>query len=188
MSRFFLGATLAVAMMTSGFAADAATEECCLEEGSSISPFYVTKVAGAEDDGVEVGEPLCYRCRYGSRPMVMVFSRKTGGQMPKFVKELNAAVKANEENQLKGLVTLIGNDADELKEQGVKFAKQAGAVHVPVVVAKDTETGPASYKIPESADVTVVVANDSQVVSTHTFKADSIDVAAVMKEVKEMLN
>lgn len=188
MSRLFLGATLAVAMMTSSFAADGATKEACLQSGDSIGAFYVTKVAGAEEDGVEVGESLCYRCRYSSRPMVMVFTRKTDGEMPKLVKELNAAVKANDEKSLKGLVTLIGDDADKLKEEGVKFAKTAGSDSVPVVVAKDTKTGPSSYKISESDDVTIVVANDSQVVGTHTFKADSIDIAAVMKEVKEMLN
>lgn len=188
MSRLFLGATLAVAMMTSSFAADSATKEACLQSGDSIGAFYVTKVAGADEDGVEVGENLCYRCRYGSRPMVMVFTRKTDGQMPKLVKELNAAVKANESEKLQGLVTLIGDDADELKKEGVKFAKSAGADSVPVVVAKDTKMGPSSYKIGESDDVTIVVASDSQVVATHTFEADSIDIAAVMKEVKEMLN
>jgi hypothetical protein len=33
-----------------------------------------------------------------------------------------------------------------------------------------------------------VIANDSQVVARHEFDADKIDVAAVMSEVKQMLN
>ncbi len=188
MSRLFLGAALTVAMLsTSAIAADSATSEC-LQEGDSIGAFYVTKVAGAEDDGVEVGEELCYRCRYSSRPMVMVFTRSTEGKLPTLVKELDAAVKANEDHQLKGLVTLIGGEKGELKKQGEKFARVAGAKNVPVVVADEIKNGPASYQIADDSEVTIVVAKDSQVVATHIFKADAIDVPAVMKEVRSMLN
>jgi hypothetical protein len=160
-----------------------------LKCGDSIGAFYVTKVAGAEDDGVEQGEQLCYRCKYGSRPMVMVFARETGGKVNQLVKEIDAAVKANEDAELKGLVTLMGEDVAALKQSAAKFAKKSGATQIPVVVAKDNVTGPSNYKIDGKAAVTVVVAKEGGVVATHNFaKANKVDVAAVMGEVKKMLN
>lgn len=143
----------------------------------------MTKVAGAEDDGVEAGEALCYRCKYGSRPMVMVFARQTSEPVAKLVKELDSAVASNGDAQLKSFVTLFGEKADSMKSEGKKMA----AKNVPVVVAKD-KNGPANYKLSDDAQITVVIANDSQVVARHEFDADKIDVAAVMSEVKQMLN
>lgn len=161
----------------------------CLEAGDGIAPFYVTKVAGAENDGVEQGEELCYRCKYGSRPMVMVFARDTSGKLNQLVKRIDAAVQANEEAQLKGLVTLLGDDVSTLKDRAAKVAKKSGAKLVPVVVAKDNKSGPSSYKIDKDAAITVVLANNSKVVATKSFaSADKVDIAAVMKVVKKMVN
>ncbi|WP_182864755.1 hypothetical protein [Stieleria mannarensis] len=160
-----------------------------LKAGDAIGAFYVTKVCGAEDDGVEQGEKLCYRCKYGSRPMVMVFARDTGGKLNELVKEIDAAVKANEDAKLKGFVTLMGKDADALKDVATKVAETSGATAVPVVIANDHETGPSNYKIDEKAAVTVVIANDSKVVAARKFnKADKVNVAAVMKAVNKAIN
>ena len=84
---------------------------------------------------------------------------------------------------------LMGDDAAALKDSAAKVAKKSGAKMVPVVVAKDNVSGPSNYKIDGDAAVTIVVANESQVVAAHKFaKADKIDVAAVMSEVTKMLN
>ena len=43
--------------------------------GERVGAFTVTKVTGNPDDGVEDGKKLCYRCKMGQRPVVMVFAR-----------------------------------------------------------------------------------------------------------------
>ncbi|MCC9599260.1 hypothetical protein LOC67_01715 [Stieleria sp. JC731] len=180
-------ALLAVSAVSSVHAGEEG--DACLQSGDGIGAFYVVKVAGAEDDGVEQGQKLCYRCRYGSRPMVMVFARETEGEVGKLVKELDAAVAANEDSQLRGLVTMLGKDESSLKDSASKFASKTGAKHVPFVVATDHEAGPSSYKIAEDAAVTVVVASDSKVVASHSYKStDKVDVTAIMGEVKKALN
>ncbi|MCM2369548.1 hypothetical protein [Aporhodopirellula aestuarii] len=156
--------------------------------GDNISMFLVTKVAGAEDDGVEAGATTCYRCKYGQRPMVMVFTRSTDGAVAKFVKELDSTVAKHADDQLKGLVTLIGGESEDLTSQAKAIADKTDAKHVPIVVAKDTDNGPASYKLDDQTAVTVVLVNHSQVVARHDFAADKIDSAAVMTQVNEMLN
>ena len=137
MSKMFLGAALLVAMTSTYAGAADATES--LKQGDPIGPFIVTKVAGAEDDGIETGESLCYRCRYGSRPMVMVFSRDAGAGVAQLVKEIDSAVSANSDSELKGLVTLLGNDRDALKKQATQMVKDSGAKHIPMVISEDPE-------------------------------------------------
>jgi hypothetical protein len=158
-----------------------------LKKGDAAGAFYVTKVAGAEEDGVRVGTELCYRCRYGSRPMVMVFTRRTGGEIPKLMQQLDSAVVDNEASQFRALVTLMGEDAAKVKESAAQVAERSGVKHVPIVVAKETVGGPANYRLSKSADVTIVVASDSQVVSAKTYQSDRIDIAAIMGEVNTLV-
>lgn len=187
MLRWNLAMVLSVALVGSMTATTSPVLADSLKEGDSIGVFYVTKVAGAENDDVEPGEDLCYRCRYGSRPMVIVFARRTDGKVPELVQAMDAAILEHEESSLKGLLTLFGDDASKLKEEAGKVARTTAVQHVPVVVARETKTGPLNYKLSSHAAVTVVIAKDSQVVSTHIFSADAIDVPAVMDEVKRML-
>ncbi|WP_153555168.1 hypothetical protein [Roseimaritima sediminicola] len=171
-----------------GFAGNLQAEDKksdCLKEGDPIGAFYVTKVAGAEDDGVEAGQELCYRCRYGQRPMVMVFARKHSEQLNQLVGKLDQAVQSHSDEQLKGFVTLLGGEADSLKKDAEKLASATNVKQVPVVVAKDTKNGPRNYKLDADADVQVVIANNSQVVSNHAFAADKVDVDAVMSDVEK---
>ncbi len=187
MSRLFLGSVLSAALLC-GLVSAADKDSECLKQGDPIGAFFVTKVAGAEDDGVEVGDELCYRCKYGQRPMVMVFARKESDKLAQFVGQLDKAVAKHKSEQLRGLVTVLGADQSDLKNQATKIAKDAQVANIPVVVAADTENGPENYRLDPASDVTVIVANEGQVVAAHSFSADSVDATAVMKEVEEMLN
>jgi len=191
MSRSFYLPSLALLMTLSlavSVGADEASHKDGLKEGDAIGAFHVTKIAGAVDDAVEPGETLCYRCRYGSRPMVLVFARDTGGRVPELLKAIDKSVGENEESKLKGLLTLMGKDASDLKEDAGKIAEQTDTEFVPVVVAEDTKTGPLNYKLSGDDEVTIILAKDSQVVKTHTFSAAKIDVKSIISEVNEMLN
>lgn len=187
MSRLFLGSILSAALVV-GFAGAAESETAGLKQGDPIGAFYVTKIGGADDDGVEKGKELCYRCKYGQRPMVMVFTRKHTDDVKELVKKLDEAVKKHDDHQLRAFVTVMGEDQAALKECAKKIADETSSEKVPVSVASDSANGPASYRIDPNSDVTVIVANESQVVTTKTFSADSIDTAAVLKEVEQMLN
>lgn len=165
---------------------DATAKGLCA--GDDVGAFLVTKVAGAANDDVDDGATLCYRCKYGQRPMVMIFTRTTDGSVSKLIEQVDAAVAKHSKDELKGLVTLIGSEPTKLTTQGKAMASKLKDKNIPIVVAKDTKNGPASYKLDAKTDVTVVLVNQSQVVSRHDFAADKVDVAEVMKQVNEMLN
>lgn len=158
-----------------------------LKTGDPVGVFYVTKVGGALDDGVQPGQDLCYRCRYGSSPMVMVFVRETDGRVLPLVERLDAAVRRHEKSRLRGLVTLLGRGASRLKERASRVADRGKVVKVPIVVAKESETGPLNYKLPADSPVTIVVAKDSQVVKVYTSATSDIPVDSVIREVESIL-
>lgn len=179
-------ATLAAVCFTGNLqAADGDSE--CLAKGDPIGAFYVTKVAGANEDGVEPGDELCYRCRYGQSPMVMVFARKNSDQLTALIGELDKAVAKNSDHRLKSFVTLVGGDGAALQKEAKKLASSTTVSNVPVVVAKDAQNGPRSYKLDPNSDVTVVIANNSQVVANHSFAAGKVDAAAVLKDVQNAI-
>jgi hypothetical protein len=152
-----------------------------LAAGEGIGAFNVTKVAGAADDGVEVGKELCYRCKYGARPQVMVFTRKGGAEVVSLSKELNSAVAKNSEKQLTEFVNVLGD-----KAAAEKTAKELGAdsAKVPVVVPVENENGPANYGLNPDAEVTVIIASKGKVISSTGYAAGKFDAAAVTATVK----
>jgi hypothetical protein len=152
-----------------------------LAAGEGIGAFNVTKVAGAADDGVEVGKELCYRCKYGARPQVMVFTRKGGAEVVSLSKELNSAVAKNSEKQLTAFVNVLGD-----KAAAEKTAKELGAdsAKVPVVVPVENENGPANYGLNPDAEVTVIIASKGKVISSTGYAAGKFDAAAVTATVK----
>lgn len=188
MPRLSLGLIFAVCLFSGMSSTRATAAGECLKRGDAVGVFYVTKIAGAEDDGVNPGEHVCYRCRYGSRPLVMVFARRTGGRLTELVRRLDRAVATHQSSSLKGLVTFVGEDNAELELNAQSVAETAAVKKVPLVVAKERSTGPINYKLSADAAVTIVVAKDSQVVHTHTYDVDKIDVSTVMTEVQQILH
>ncbi len=159
-----------------------------LKKGDPVGAFRVVKIGGATGDGVEPGDDVCYRCRYGSSPLVMVFSRQTGSRTIELAQMLDTAISENEAFKLRGLFTLIGDDFATLKQQAQGFADQSAVQRLPIVVADDFENGPRDFQISPDDEVTIVMAVDSQVVARHVYAADSIDIVAVKRVVAMMLN
>ncbi|HWC90068.1 MAG TPA: hypothetical protein VG433_10445, partial [Pirellulales bacterium] len=103
--KWFAG-ICAIAVLAAATTARASNEvKSGPQEGDKIAPFDVVKCAGATDDGVSVGDKLCYRCKYGAKPMVMVFTRKSD-EISGLVKKLDKAVEKNSDKQLRAFVNI----------------------------------------------------------------------------------
>lgn len=151
-----------------------------LAPGASIGPFQVVKVAGAENDGIaSVGDQLCYRCQYRSRPQVMVFTRSTSEAVAKLTSELNAAVTKNADKELAAFVNVINADKAAAEKSAKDLASHAKTDKIPVVVPVENENGPANYGVNPDAEVTVIVASKGKVVASQGFAAGKFDAAAV---------
>jgi hypothetical protein len=191
MKNFYLFGIAAVFAFAGSAAADKAATDLKSgpQEGESIGAFYVTKLCGAEDDGVDAGKNLCYRCKNGSRPQVMVFTRSAGPKVAQLVRKLDKAVAKHEDSQLRVFVNFMGEDKDDLVETAKKFAAKSKAKNVPFVVPNEFENGPDNYGINSKADVTVVLASDSAVKASYAVaSAKELDVEAVVSNLSKILN
>lgn len=134
-----------------------------LQKGDMIGAFYVTKLAGAEEDGVKVGKNLCYRCKNGGRPQVMVFTRSSDKAVVDLIKQLDAAIPKNEEKQLRAFVNYLGDEKASAKADAEKLAKTSEAANVPFVLPNEFENGPEDYGINPKAEVTIILAKGGKV-------------------------
>lgn len=190
---FVLSLGLVVALAVSGTAsADEAAKKQIKsgpQVGDSLGAFYVTKVAGAEDDGVEKGQNLCYRCRNGAKPQVVVFTRSTDPKVARLIKRLDKAVAENESSKLRVFVNLLGEDKEALADSATKFAAKSKTKNVPFVVPNEFENGPDDYGINSDAEVTITLASDLGVKATHAVaNADDLNIKQVIGDLKKILN
>jgi len=159
------------------------------QEGDPLGAFLVTKCAGAEDDGVEVGQNLCYRCRNGVRPQVVVFIRSMDSKVMELLKQLDTAVTRHEDEKLRAFVNVLGEDQDELEETAKQAAAKSGTKNVPFVVPNEFENGPDNYGINPKAEVTVLLASGLGVKANYAVaKASDLDVNAIVKDISKILN
>ena len=179
-------ALLVAAAVSFGSYAMAEEVKSGLAAEAKIPAFYVVKVAGAPEDGVAVGKELCYRCKNGARPQVMVFTKSTGEAVAALSKELNAAIAKNADAQLTGFVNVMNADKAAAEKAAKELAEKVGAEKLPVVVPVENENGPANYGLNPDAEVTVLIANKGAVVASHGYAAGKFDAAAVKAVIAEI--
>ncbi|MGN6136665.1 MAG: hypothetical protein ACTHOU_19455 [Aureliella sp.] len=169
--------------------ANAADIKSGLKVGEEVGPFDVTKLAGAESDGVKIGQQLCYRCRNSARPQVMVFTRSSDEKVVAFVKKLDAELAKNSDKQLRAFVNYLGENKDSAAEAAKKLCATTKVSNVPFVVPNEFENGPEDYGLNSKAEVTVLVAKDGKVTANHAFaSAKDLDVDSIIKDVEKTVN
>ena len=163
-----------------------------LQPGEDVGAFYVEKVAGNPNDGIEVGKNLCYRCNLGSKPVVMIFSRKADANLAALIKELDAKLPQHKDAKLSAFVNLIGSkDAASLKTTAKKFGESNKSENVAIVVPNDSENGPKDYKLNPEAEVTILIYKEGKVAANHAFapgKLDKSAITSVIADTSKILN
>lgn len=149
-------ASFAAVLLVAGMVV-AADVESGLKVGDNVGAYNVKDITGPN-----AGKSLCYRCNYGARPVINVFTRQVNDDLAKLVKEVDALVEKNKEKKMAAFVTVLAEDADKIAPKLEEMAKKNGIKNVPLTVF-DGESGPPDYKISEKADVTVLLWNKHEV-------------------------
>jgi hypothetical protein len=149
-----------------------------LQPGQPIPAFDVVKCTSV-DDGVKEGTQLCYRCKYGTRPMAIVFTRDSGEQVAKLAAKLDSSVAKNSEKQFKAFVNIMGSNRDDLEASAKSFGAKNKLANVPVVVPVEFENGPDNYGVNPKADVTVMLAVGGKVEASHAFAKGELNDKAI---------
>ena len=159
--------------------------------GEKIGAFHVVKCAGAEEDGVDTGEELCYRCRLGRRPVVTLFVRNIEDEkLITLLESLDKVVGENTEKKMASFINLLGEDSDALTESAKKIVKDSELKNIALVVPVDNENGPKSLEINEKADITVLVYRKGVVAANFAYEKDKLDdeaIKAIIESTDEIL-
>jgi len=158
------------------------------QTGDSLGAFYVTKCAGAETDGVAEGKNLCYRCRNGAKPQVVIFTRSTDKRIVELVQQIDKAIAKNKDSKLTAFVNVLGEDKDDLSDAAKTLAKTSKATNVPFVVPNEFENGPDNYGISPKAEVTIILASRLGVKANIAVSdVNDLKTAAVLADLKKIL-
>ena len=173
-SAMFAGALFAAEALKSG-----------LQPGDAPPPYNVKDCTGPSE-----GKSLCYRCKFGDRPVVNIFAREMTPEVIALVKQIDGVVGKNDEKKMAAFVTLLTNDPDKDEAKLKEIAKKEGLKNVPLTVF-DGVAGPEGYKIDEKAELTVMMWVESNVKVNHALekgklKADNSK--AIVEDTKKILN
>jgi hypothetical protein len=151
-----------LALGTSAFAADkSGDDKSGLQPGERPGAYQVLDATGPSE-----GKKLCYRCQYGAKPVVNIFTRKLDDSVAKLVKEIDTKVGENKDKGMRAFVVLLTDDPDAASAQLKKFAKKHGIKNVPLTSFENT-SGPGSYKIAKDAGLTIMMWNKMRVKVNH---------------------
>lgn len=179
MRNFVSAVAVALAVTVSGIAG-AADIKSGLQVGDYPGAFNVTDITGPS-----AGQKLCYRCQYGARPVVSIFTRSMDENVVKLVKELDSVVAKNaEDKKMAAFVTVLTNDPDATESQLKKVAEEQKLQRTPLTVFENT-AGPTKYKIDQKADVTIMMWVDSDVKVNYAFSAGELNADSVAKVVAD---
>ncbi|MGH7127483.1 MAG: hypothetical protein ACREIV_02865, partial [Planctomycetaceae bacterium] len=127
--RQLFGSLLAFALLAGGVALAGGNVESGLKEGEFPKAFTVLDVTGPK-----AGERLCYRCRFGPRPVVTIFSRGVDDNLARLVKQVDAKVAENQGREMQAFVVVLSDNVEQTEKQLVSFQKKHGIEHVPLTV------------------------------------------------------
>ena len=89
----------------------------------------------------------------------------------------------------KAFVNYLGDSKDAASDAAKKLAATTKAENIPFVVPNEFENGPEDYGINAKAAITIIMAHEGKVKANHAFaKASELDVAAVIGDLKKILN
>jgi len=160
----------AVAVLAVAGAAQLVAEEKsdCLAIGSRVGAFYVTDVTGPS-----AGEKLCYRCRYGGKPVVSLFVREVTPAVAKLVKEVDTQVGAHQDAGMRAFVVLLSENPEADAAKLKALAAEHGIQHTPLTTF-DGAAGPEGYKVGKEAAVTVMMWTNSELKVNDAFRAGEL--------------
>ena len=184
MKKFSAALTLCLFAVGAAFAADEVKSGLPVGDGP-VPAFNVRDITGPKK-----GTTLCYRCQYGSRPVVTVFTRELNDTVKDLVTKIDEKVGANKDKKMAAFVVVLTEDPDAVEPKLVALAKDAKITSTPLTIVEGA-AGPPEYKLSKDAEVTVMMWVESEVKVNHAFAKGKLDKKAVdslIAETKKILD
>ncbi|MBX3451085.1 MAG: hypothetical protein KF777_16085 [Planctomycetaceae bacterium] len=175
-----------LAGLVMGFIALISAQELQADEDDrpTIRSFYVRAVTGPLR-----GKSVCYVCRHGDRPVVIVLMREITPGSRALLKELNQLVDENRAEGLKAFAVLVSANSVQAAAdlQTVGFVDR---LELPLTTAGEAITSAEALDFPASERVGVILYRDQAILGRHEFGTSDCgpaDRAAVIADVRSMI-
>ncbi|MFN0199215.1 MAG: hypothetical protein ACKVT0_20895 [Planctomycetaceae bacterium] len=142
---------------------------CGRSVGNEIPSFYVRAVTGPL-----MNRSVCYVCRNGQRPVVMVLMRKLNPSARDLLVEIDAIINQSRARGLRSFGVLISEEPMKDVSQVQTFAFD-GKIEMPLTVGAPMVAMPSCQNMHPDAEVTVVLYRDRKVVANYEFLAETLD-------------
>jgi hypothetical protein len=153
--------------------------------GQLVPSFYVRAVTGPLSN-----KSVCYVCRNGERPVVMVILRRLDPETTKLLKALDKLIDKNRAMGLRGFAVWMHDDPKKVspKLQTLSFNEKLA---LPLTVCTTVIAGASSQSVHRDAAVTVVLYRKQHVVARLAFRRGEVTkdaVSRVLKQTKKLLD
>lgn len=138
------------------------------QAGDKVPYFYVRAITGPL-----AGKSVCYVCRNGDRPVVMVLARRIIPVLSELLKQVDSAVDEHRADGLRGFGVFVDKDPRKLLPQ-VQTLSFNGKLTLPLTIAAAPAEGLGWRGLPEEVAVCVVLYRDQQVLRTFQFRDEDV--------------
>lgn len=175
--RQFSGA-LAVCLLVAGAGCDsqsptAAEVQPARQLRDPLPGFTVRTIAGPEH-----GHIMCLCCRYGLRPVVVVFTRDLNDDVQELVHKIDVKVGENADKKMAAFLVVLTEDDDAIEPRLKALAEDAGIVNTPLTILAVPTPRP-EYRIADDAEVTVVMYVEKEMKVHRSFSPGALDNTAI---------
>jgi len=148
--------------------------------GSTIHQFFVRAVTGPHRN-----RSVCYVCRYGSRPVVMVLIQKSDPKIATLLKAIDTLVDENRVSGLRSFGVLVTDESAHAVPilQTMAFDEQ---IRMPLTAATTAIAGPSCHNLHEDAATTVVLYRNQQSVRNFAFAKGAIDNQSIVPLIRQI--
>ena len=101
--------------------------------GTRLSQFNVRDCSGPA-----AGKSLCYFCRYGSRPVVCLFTRKITPAVSQLIQKLDQQVGEHRRDRLAAFVVVLAEDTAAVERSLKQLAAELELRYVPLTIYRDS--------------------------------------------------
>lgn len=152
--------------------------------GEVVPSFYTRAVTGPM-----MNRSVCYVCRNGNRPVVMVFVRKFSPGVSPLFRQVDRLVDEYRAEGLRGFAVHVSENPSAAISEVQTFAFDH-KIGLPMTVSTLAIADPESQNLHEDAEVTVVLYEKCRVTSRRAFRAGELlpaDIETLAESVRELV-
>jgi hypothetical protein len=154
-----------------------------LKVGEKVPTFYVRAVTGPLKN-----KSVCYVCRNGDRPVVMLFVRQITPDLKRLLKGIDDEVDRHRAAGLRSFAVFLAGENEELlpRVQTLAFDEK---INLPLTIAAAPSDGSAGRTIHADAAVTVVLYRDQTVTANFALRAAELNgdaIEAILKSTRAL--